>query len=129
MTFRTERTFSDVLQDIVGNVQNIIRSEIRLAKTEVKEETTKAAKATRITGVGAVLAFYAVGFLFLTAIRALEILMAPWLASLVVAALIGVGALVAINIGRAHFKRVHATPDKTIQTVKENVEWIKDQTK
>ncbi len=37
----SERPFSAVLKDIVGNLQDIVRSEIRLAKTEVQEEVAK----------------------------------------------------------------------------------------
>jgi Putative Actinobacterial Holin-X, holin superfamily III len=129
MAYQNERSFSDVLQDIVGNVQTIIRSEIRLAKTEVKGETAKAAKATGVIVAGAVLGLYAVGFLLLTLVRALETITAPWLASLIVAVLVGVASFVAIKVGRTRIKHVHATPDKTIRTVKENVEWVKDQTK
>ena len=51
------------------------------------------------------------------------------LASLIVAVLVGVAALIAINAGRTRMKHVHPAPDKTIKTVKENVEWVKDQTK
>jgi uncharacterized membrane protein YqjE len=129
MAYQTDRSFSEVLQDIVGNVQGIIRSELRLARTEVKEETTKAARAAGMLAAGAVLALYAVGFLFLTFAKALETAMDPWLANLIVAATIGLGAFIAIKLGRTRIKRVHATPEKTIETVKENVEWVKDQTK
>jgi hypothetical protein len=85
MEYRGERSFSDVLDSIVGNVQTIIRSEIQLAKTEVKEETTKAARATGILAAGSLLGVYAGGFLLLTVVRALENVTAPWLASLIVA--------------------------------------------
>jgi|KBSMisStaDraftv2_1062788.scaffolds.fasta_scaffold1199463_2 protein-S-isoprenylcysteine O-methyltransferase Ste14 len=129
MEYRGERSFSDVLDSIVGNVQTIIRSEIQLAKTEVKEETTKAARATGILAAGSLLGVYAGGFLLLTVVRALENVTAPWLASLIVAVLVGVAALIAINAGRTRMKHVHPAPDKTIKTVKENVEWVKDQTK
>jgi len=129
MAYQSERSFSDVFQDIVGNVQNIIRSEIRLAKTEVKEETAKAARAAEIIAAGAVLGLYAIGFLLLTLARALETVTAPWLASLIVAVLVGIVSFVAINTGRTRIKQVHPTPDKTIQTVKENVEWVKDLSK
>ena len=78
---------------------------------------------------GAVLGLYAIGFLLLTLARALETVTAPWLASLIVAVLVGVASFVAVNVGRTRIKHVHPTPDKTIQTVKENVEWVKDQTK
>jgi hypothetical protein len=41
MAEENERSITDVLQDILGNVQAIIRSEVRLAKTEVAEEVRK----------------------------------------------------------------------------------------
>ena len=129
MAYQGDRTFADVLQDIVDNVQTIIRSEIRLVKTELKEETAKAARATGIIAAGAILGLYAVGFLLLTLARALETVTAPRLASLIVAVLVGLASFIAISAGRTRMKHVHPTPDKTIQTVKENVEWVKDQTK
>jgi len=129
MAYQGERSFSDVLQDFIGNVQNIIRSEIQLAKTEVKEETSKAAKASAVIAIGAVLGLYSIGFLLLTLVRGLENVTAPWLATLIVAVLVGVVAFIAISVGRTRMKQVHPTPDKTIQTVKENVEWAKDQTR
>ena len=129
MAYQGERSFSDVLQDIVGNVQTIIRSEIQLAKTEVKEETSKASKASAVIVAGAILGLYSVGFLLLTLVRGFETVAAPWLASLIVAVLVGVVAFIAISAGRTRMRHVHATPEKTIQTVKENVEWAKDQTR
>ena len=36
-----ERSLSDVLQDILRNVQDMVRFEIRLAKTEIREEVSK----------------------------------------------------------------------------------------
>ena len=126
MSYRSERSLADVLQDIVGNIQGIIRAEFQLAKTEITEETSKAANAVAVLASGAAVGLYAGGFLLLTAVRALELLVAPWLASLIVSILAAVSAYIVIRIGRKRLKRVHA-PQKTIQTVKENVEWAKDQ--
>jgi hypothetical protein len=36
-----DRSFADVFQDILHNVQEIVRSEVRLAKTEIREEAVK----------------------------------------------------------------------------------------
>ena len=124
-----DRSFSTVLEDIVGNIQGIIRSEVRLAKAEVQEEAGKAGKAARLLGVGAVLAFYATGFLFLTCVYALETAVDPWLAGLIVTLLVGIGAAVLVKAGLKRMKRVDPLPEKTIQTVKENFEWAKNQTK
>ena len=128
MSDRSDRSFSNVLSDIVGNVQGIIRSEVRLAKTEIQEEAVKAGKASTILAVGIILALYAVGFLFLTWVYALEIAVSPWLAGLIMTLLIGSIAAILINVGRKRIKGV-PLPDKTIHTMKENLEWARNQTK
>jgi uncharacterized membrane protein YqjE len=127
MSTNRERSFSDVLDDIVGNIQGIIRSEVRLAKAEIQEETTKAAKAAGALGSGAVLALYAAGFLLLTCLFALEIVVRPWLAALIVTVVVGTAAAILVNHGLKRMRRVEPRPDKTIDTIKENFEWAKNQ--
>ena len=55
-TPQMQRSVPEVLQDIVGNLQEIVRSEFRLAKTELKEEASRAAKPVATFGMGLVLA-------------------------------------------------------------------------
>ena len=124
-----ERSFSDVIQDIIDNVQRIIRSEVRLAKVEIQEETSKAGKAASVLAAGVVLGAYALGFLLLSGVYGLSQVMAPWLAALTVTIGVGVAAAVCIMVGRKRLKSVHPKPEKTIQTMKENLEWAKNQTK
>jgi hypothetical protein len=124
-----ERTFSDILLSAVDNIRNIIRSEIRLAKTETKEEAAKAMGAMKILAAGVVLALYAGGFLLLSLMRGIEGITPPWAAALIVAAIVGLAAAVSIRSGLSRLKLVHVKPEKTVQTIKENVEWVKDQTR
>lgn len=128
MSINEERPFSRVLEDIVGNVEGIIRSEIQLAKAEIQEETVKAGKAAGVAGSGVALAVYTVGFLLLTCIYALEIAVPPWLAALIVTVLAGTAAAILLNAGIKRMKQVSPRPRKTIHSIKENVEWVKDQT-
>lgn len=125
----SERSFADVLEDIIGNVQRMIRSEIRLAKAEIQEESIKAGKASGLASSGVVLAIYALGFLFLTCLFALEIAVTPWLAALIMTVLIGSTAAALLSVGIKRIKQVHPRPDKTITSVKENLEWAKNQVK
>jgi len=53
------RTMSEVLQDIVANIQEIVRSEFRLAKVEIHEETTKAVRSSIPLVIGVLLSLYA----------------------------------------------------------------------
>jgi uncharacterized membrane protein YqjE len=124
----TERSISAVLHDIVGNVQNIVRSEIRLAKTEATEELGKARSAGVMLGVGAFLLLLGTIFLLLAAVYALSLVMEPWAAALTVGAVVSVIAAFCCGAGVRRFKSVRAVP-KTSATLKENVEWAKHPTR
>jgi hypothetical protein len=58
----------------------------------------------------------------------LEIAVPAWAAALIMSAILLTGALVGISKGRKIFKTVHP-PEKTIQTVKEDLQWMKEQAK
>ena len=126
MAVLNNRSMAELFQDIIGNVQEIIRSEFRLAKAETREEVSKAVKSSVMLGAGLLLAVYAVGFLLLTIMFALETSLARWLAALIVAVGVMIIAMIAVSVGRKRMKEVHV-PQKTIGTVKENVQWAKHQ--
>ena len=70
-----DRSLSDVFQDIVRNVQEIVRSEVRLAKTEIREEAARAKSPTLWLGAGVVTAIFAMLFLLLMTVYALALVM------------------------------------------------------
>jgi uncharacterized membrane protein YqjE len=125
----SDRSFTEVFQDIVRNIQDILRSEIRLAKTEMREEVVKAKSAGTLIGGGAVAGLFAVLFLLLAIVYGLTRVMPDWAAALVVAVVLGVVSAGALSSGTRQFKHLHPAPDKTMDSLKENVEWAKQQTK
>jgi uncharacterized membrane protein YqjE len=86
----SDRPIMQVLQDIVANIQEIMRSEIRLAKAEMKQESSKAARARAVLAGGTVLAVYGLVFLLLAIVYALSLAVKAWLAALIVAVITGV---------------------------------------
>jgi uncharacterized membrane protein YqjE len=124
-----ERSTSEVLQDIIRNIQEIVRSEVRLAKIEIRDEATKAKSATQLIAAGAVTATFAVLFLLLTVFYALAIVMSFWAAALIVGFALSIIAGLTLSAGIKRFKQIHPTPERTVETIKENVEWAKQQTK
>src|ERR1035437_6292552 len=52
MPLQSQRSVSEVLQDIVANLEEIIRSEFRLATTEIKEEAARTFKPVATFGAG-----------------------------------------------------------------------------
>lgn len=128
MRGQPQRSVPELLQDIVGNIEDIFRSELRLAKTELKEEASEARKPAVTLGVGVVLAAYAVGWLLQAGVQAFGTLMPLWAAALLVSVATAIVAIVLIKQGSDGLKRVHAAPGKkTIVTLKENGRWAKEQ--
>jgi uncharacterized membrane protein YqjE len=129
MTTQNGRSVPEVLQDIFGNIEEIIRSEFRLAKAEVKEEASQAAPPLKMMVVGAGIGFYALGFLIFTLVMGLATMVATWLAALIVGGVLGLIALVLITTASKRLKQVNKVPERTIETMKENVQWAKNQIK
>lgn len=124
-----ERPISVVLQDIVHNIQAMVRSEIRLAKTEVREELTKTRSAGLALLAGAFSGVFCVLFVLLAVFFGLRLAMPGWAAALCVAAATGIVALSLITGAVKRFRMINAAAPKTVASLKENVEWAKQQIK
>jgi len=127
--FAASGSIAELLQGVIGNVQGIIRSEVRLAKAEVREEAMSAGKAAGMLAVGAVLGAYAVGLLLLTVVYALNGPLPDWLAALIVFAVVAIAAAVLAKLGLDRIKQVSPKPEQTIDSIKEDVQWVKQQTR
>jgi hypothetical protein len=115
-----ELPFTDLVRHVVGNIQEIVRSEVRLAKAEVREEAGKTAAAAKFSGAGALLAIFALGFFLLAAMFALRLVMADWLAALLVAIASGAVGGALWFAGKGRLRQVHP-PEKAFQSVKEDI--------
>jgi uncharacterized membrane protein YqjE len=125
MALQIHRTIPEVLQDIVGNFQEIIRCEFRLAKVELKEEALRASRPAATFGMGLVFGFYGIGFLLLSLVYWLTTLMAVWLAALLIGAALGFVSIAIISSSGKKLRRVSSNPDKTIRSLEENLQWAK----
>jgi uncharacterized membrane protein YqjE len=128
-TPQMQRSVPEVLGDIITNFEQIVRAEIRLARTEVKEEAAKAVKPSATFGAGVALGFYGLGLLLLAAVYALTMTMAAWLAALIVGVVVAMVGLALASAGRKKLKSMHLAPKKTIRSLEENVQWAKQQIK
>jgi len=123
------RTVSRILQEIVNHLTEIIRSELRLAQTEVRRDVTQVVKASAFVLVGGIFALYSLGFILLAVVYGLATVMVPWLSAVIVAVGAGVVAAIFLQVGRTKITRASLKPDETIQSLQENVTWMKKQTR
>lgn len=124
-----DRSVSDVLHDILRNVQDIFRSEVRLAKAEIRHDATQAGSAALWLAIGLVVLLSAWMFLLWTAVYALSMIVPIWAATLIVAvAMIAAGSLATVA-GVRRFKRITPMPERTIASLQENFRWMKQPAK
>ncbi len=126
---RGERSLSEVFQDILRNVQEIIRAEVRLARVEIREEAAKAVSSLVWVVAGVVTAIVGVTFALWAIVYAIGLVWPMWVASLIVAVVLGIAAAVMLTAGLARFKRISPTPERTIESMKENVAWVRQSTR
>ena len=120
-----DRSIPEVLKDIGSSIQQIIRWEFQLAKIEVSESARQARSSAAMLASGGLLGIFALGFLLLAALFALDLVLPSWLSALILGALLLSGAALGVSGGIRRFRAVRP-PRKTIQTVKEDLQWMND---
>ncbi len=123
-------SMASLLGGIANDLQTLMRQEIALAKTEMLREWDKAKTAAGSIAAGvAVLALGGL-FLCLTVVSVLhEAIPLPWWASfLIVGGVLTAVGLALFFVGRARAAQVNVVPPQTAETMRENVQWIRNQT-
>ncbi|HYI61696.1 MAG TPA: phage holin family protein [Acidimicrobiales bacterium] len=123
---RPERSLPELLGELSQELSTLFRQEVDLAKEELKIEGRKAGRAGAAFGAAAVVALLAGIGLVLTLGFALDEVMPTWLAFLIVTAVLGAAAAVLAQRGRAEAKALDPAPEQTIQTLKEDAQWLSE---
>ena len=120
-----ERSIATVLKDIVGNIQELVRAEIRLAKVEVRQEIDRARRSIALLLLGGVVAVLALAFLMLASVYALSMVVAPWIAAVVIGVIAGVVGWACVATALTQLRHVSIVPPKVVTTIEESVPWAK----
>lgn len=122
-----ERPLGELFSDLVNETSNLVRSEVALAKVEF---TQKAAKVGRNVGslvIGGAVAYAALLALVAATIMGLSYAMPGWVAALIVGLIVAGVAWLLISKAITELKRTELKPQETVESLKEDAQWIKDQ--
>ena len=122
-----DRGTGELVKDLSAQVSRLVHQEVELAKTEMAEKGKKAGIGVGMFGGAGVAGVLMLGSLTACLILALALALSAWAAALIVTALWGVIAGVLALQGRAKLRQIgKPVPEKTVETVKEDVQWLKD---
>lgn len=122
-----DRSVGDIVGDIAKDLSNLIRQELDLAKTEAKQEATKAGKGAGMLGGAGVAGHLALLFLSLCLMFLLDTWMHTALAALIVTVVWAALAAFLAARGRRELKDTNPKLETTQRTLKEDVQWAKEQ--
>lgn len=124
-----ERPIADLLRQLANETTTLVRQELELAKAEMREKAGKAGPGFGMWGAAGAAGLLSAGSLTAFLILALDGVMPNWLAALIVGLVYAAIAGVLYMNGKRRVEEVGSpVPDKTIQSVKEDVQWAKHPT-
>ena len=122
-----ETSLGDLFSRLSEQASTLIRQEIQLAQTEMTRKATKAGRNAAFIALGALIALSAFFSVIAALILVLAQVMEAWLAALIVAVVLAIAAALLIQYGISKLKQIDPAPRRTIETMKENKEWLTQQ--
>lgn len=123
------RAIGEEFAGIADDFRRLARSEVELAKAEMREQVALGVKVAMWGGIAALMSLVLLFFVFLSVMFALDTAMPLWAAALITTVLILAIAAFAGLMAYGRVKQLTVVPKKTMSSVKEDVQWAKDQLK
>jgi hypothetical protein len=127
--YTREPTLAQLLTGLMHDAVVLLRQEVALAKHEIRAELWNIILAVLSLGVGGGIAAIGGWLLILMLVHLLQALTALplWACYGIVGGLCAVVGGVLLVLGKQKLARMHLVPRDTAETMKENVQWIKEQ--
>jgi uncharacterized membrane protein YqjE len=122
-------SLTELVGGIVGDLQTLVRQELRLAKAEFQQEwdKTKTAAGTMVAGATLLtVAGLLLSFMVVYLLNALAPQLPLWGCYAIVGAVLALLGGVLVGVGRTQAADVNVIPPITAETMQENVQWLKN---
>ncbi len=124
-----DQSLGDLFGNLTSDLSELLRSEMELARVEIREEAAKAGRAAGMLGAGGLIAYLGLGLLAMAAAWGLaEVVDAGW-AFLIVGVVVAAIGGVLVMKGRDQLREVQPVPEETVETLKEDARWARAQVK
>jgi hypothetical protein len=125
-----DRSLGELFSELARETGTLVRQEVELAKTEMTQKATRVGKDIGFLVAGGAVAY--AGFLGILAAIAIGLgqLGVPWwLAALLVGVVVAAVGAFLVQRGLSALRQESLAPQRTVTTIKEDVEWVKAQAK
>jgi Putative Actinobacterial Holin-X, holin superfamily III len=120
------RPVSEIAASALNDLKAIVRDEIRLALTELKDKIGRSRVGVVYLAMAAFLGFLAVECFVTFCIAALAIVLPVWLSALLVGVVTIMTAGGVLALGISSLQKVDPLPRQTLESLKDNLDWAKE---
>lgn len=124
---RSDRSVAGLLSDLASETGVLIRQEIALLKAEMQEKLGRLGIGAGALAAGGLVAFSGWLVLLAAAVLGLSNAVAPWLAALIVGVVVLVIGAALLFFGKSRIAADALTPRRTLNSLREDEAWIRDQ--
>ena len=123
------RPLGDLFGDLATDMSNLVRQEITLAKVEVTQKAKYVGRNVGYLVIGGAIAYAAMLAIIAALIMLLAKYVPHWGSALIVGAVVGGIGWLLIGKALAALQQTDLTPRETVETLKEDATWMKQQIK
>jgi hypothetical protein len=126
----TEPSLATLIGGIINDARDLLLKEFTMAKLEVQDELRKTKAAAISLGIGASISAVGGLLLILMFVHLLHVLtdLPLWGCYGIVGGVLLLAGLIVLYIGKKTAEEIKVVPEETLETLKENAQWIKEQT-
>jgi hypothetical protein len=134
---KEERSLGDLFSELAAETSTLVRQEVSLAQTELTQKATSVGKdvgflvaggAVGYTALLVILAAVVIGLTqLISSLSGWQIITSAWIAAAIVGLAVGIVAYMLVTSALAKLKNTELTPRQTVETLKEDAEWLKNQ--
>jgi hypothetical protein len=124
---KDERSLGELLSELAGETGTLVRQEVALAQAELTQKAVVVGRNIGFLAVGGAVAYAALLAVLAAIIIGLGNVIPLWLSALIVGAVVGITAYMLISSALKALKNTEMTPAKTVETLKEDAKWLKNQ--
>jgi hypothetical protein len=129
-TLKDDRTLGEMFADLSRETRTLVQQEIQLAKKELSEKAASVGKNSGLIAAGGLLAYGGVLTIIAAMVLGLiQVGMAAWSAALLAGVLVGIIGYLLIHSGLSGLRTRNLRPHQTIETLKEDAQWLRTQAK
>ena len=128
MQGRDDRSLGELFSELSQETTTLIRQEVNLAKTEMSQKASRVGKNVGFMAAGGAVAYAGLLAIIAGVIALLGLVIPLWVSALLVGLVVAAIGYFLVKRGLDALKQEDLAPRQTIETLKEDKEWAKDQT-